>query len=156
MKKLLFTLMIAAVTLMGFSTANAEVADPDSSSWWNDIVMQIPAAKIGSIGLDADENDMIIADAEGITWDVAGSLTLVSWQGFEGDVGVSKAGVGFVAITRDLFTLKDIKGVSVPGSEYVKVNAGVFMGRDFDGKAGGINTDDGNLIFGAIVNFLGF
>lgn len=151
------TILFALLAVFAFSTvAIAEEATADTTGWWDEIVLNIPDVKLGSIGLDADENDYVIADAEGITWDIAGSLTLGEWRGFEGDIGFSKAGVGFVAITRDMFSLNDIKNVSLPGANYITVNVGVFAGRDFDGKAEGIDTNNRNVIFGAVVNFLGF
>lgn len=150
-------ILVVLLTVFAFSAvAIAGDAPADTTNWWDEIILNIPNLKLGTIGLDTDENVHVIADEEGIAWDVCGSLNLGEFKGFHGDIGISKSGVGFLAVTRDIITLDKIKGINLPSDEYVKVNVGIFAGRDFDGKTGGIDTDNGNIIFGAIVNFLGF
>lgn len=147
--------IFAVIAMVLFLGVGANIAIAEETDWWNDIVLNVPEIKLGYIGLDADENSKVIEGEDGITWDISASLPVVNWRKFSGDLGVSKAGVGFAALTVDLVNLDDVDTVSVPGSQFVRVNAGVFAGKDFDGTDDGFETSN-NWMFGFVVNFFGF
>ena len=153
MKKfLLAILMVVAMLISGIAVANETVVTDTTvtSNWW-DGFSNLSSVKLGYLGLDADNHDEVIDGANGITWDICASLPVMEWKNASLDAGISKAGVGFLAATMDIAKLDDL--TIFPGSKFVTLNAGVFVGKNFFGTEDGIEYDDG-VIYGAVVNFI--
>ena len=153
MKKFLIALAVV-VTMLFSGVAIAEDAVADTTNWWDDI-SNLSSLKAGYIGINADENELIIDGAEGVTWDMCVSTSVATWDRFDVDLGVSEAGVGFVAVTTDIGTLDDIGLVDIPGSQFITFNVGAFVGKDFDGSDDGIEYGN-NWLFGVVANVVGW
>ena len=158
MKKFLIALAVVVTMLFSGVAVADETAVTDTTSWWDDF-SNLSSVKLGYLGLDTDIHEAVIDEATGITWDMCASLPAAEWnikgQDISFDVGISEAGIGFLAVTTDIADLGDLSLPDFPGSQFAQLNAGVFVGKNFFGTDDGIDYDDG-WIFGAIVNFIGW
>ena len=153
MKKFLIALVVAVTMLFsGVAVAEEAVTDTAAVGWWDDF-SNLSSVKLGYIGLDTDTHDEVIGETSGITWDLCASLPVAEFKKVAIDVGISKAGVGFAAVTTDVANLGDM--AAFPGSQFITLNAGAFVGKNFFGTEEGLEHDDG-WIFGAVVNFIGW
>lgn len=153
MKKFLIALAVVVTMLFGgVAVAEEAVTDTVATGWWNDF-SNLSSVKLGYIGLDTEKHDEVIDETSGVTWDMCASLPAAEFKKVSIDVGISKAGIGFVAVTTDVAQLGDM--ASFPGSQFITLNAGAFVGKNFFGTEEGLEYDDG-WIFGAVVNFIGW
>lgn len=144
--------MIVAGLLLVPALAIAEPAEADTTNWWDEIT-KIPNFKVGYIGINTAHDDHILGDTEGLAWDMAASIPVFEWRKFDIDGGISKSGLVYGAITFDVIELNDISAVNVPGSEFIKINVGIFVGKDADAIDGVEWADDWTI--GAVVNLAG-
>lgn len=154
MRRMILAILIAMITVFTFSAcAFAETAASDTTNWWDEFINKTHA-KVGYIGLDTNHNDNVIEGESGVAWDIAASVPVLQWRKFEVDAGVSKAGVVFGAVTFNVVDLSDVTAVNIPGSDYVTIDAGLFVGKDVDAVDGLDWGDD--WVIGGIVNLVGW
>ena len=159
MRRIFTSIALALIAVFMFSAvavADTAPADTSEGDWWNDFVVNIPNIKLGTVGLDAGTNYKVTDETDGVVWDLCASVPVVEFGAFSGDLGISKAGLAFAAVTFDVVSLNDVPELKVPGSEHITLNVGLFAGRDIDAYEGEIAFESNDWTFGAVVNLGSF